>query len=88
MMPVSRVADRPRGYSRRRCELFERRVPFSVVELVDDRNALEMPPGSFGQMRKMAREPRRFVHFSSWCPYLCARSAHSPKCATVAMAGP
>jgi hypothetical protein len=66
---VSRVADRPRGYSSRHRELFERRVPFSVLELGDDRNALEMSPRSFGQMRKVVRRRKLFVHFNSWCSY-------------------
>jgi hypothetical protein len=64
-MSVSRVADRSRGYSRCRCELFERRVPFSVVEIVDDRNAFEMPPRSFRKMRKMALQWSGFVHVNS-----------------------
>ncbi len=77
VIPVARVADRPRGYSSRGRELFECRVPFSVLELVDDRKALEMQPRSFGQIPRAARERKRFVHFNSWCSYRCVRIAQS-----------
>jgi hypothetical protein len=78
MVPTPRVASRSRGDSGRGGELFDRRVPLSVIELVDAGNTLEMTSGPFGQMRKVTREWRRFVHFNSWCSYRCTRSTHSP----------